>query len=57
MREKESQAKFRGGILGDDMGLGKTVQTIACITMGAQPDVDPKIKTTLIVAPLSLLSQ
>lgn len=44
-----------GCILADDMGLGKTVQTIAL--MMANPPNDSKLKTTLIVGPVSLLRQ
>ena len=37
------------------MGLGKTVQALAiCL---ANPPKDPKVKTTLVVAPISLLYQ
>ncbi|WWD15746.1 hypothetical protein CI109_100168 [Kwoniella shandongensis] len=55
MIEKEKNQKYRGGINGDSMGLGKTVQSIAL--MAANPSQDRKVKTTLIVAPLALLSQ
>ncbi|KAK8869977.1 hypothetical protein IAR55_000547 [Kwoniella newhampshirensis] len=55
MMEKEKNQKYRGGINGDSMGLGKTVQSIAL--MAANPSQDRRVKTTLIVAPLALLSQ
>lgn len=55
MVEKERDERYRGGLNGDSMGLGKTVQSIA--TMAANPSQDVKCKTTLIVAPLALLSQ
>ncbi|KAI5797416.1 SNF2 family N-terminal domain-containing protein [Peziza echinospora] len=45
----------KGGILADDMGLGKTIQALALIV--ARPSLNKKCKTTLIVAPLSLLKQ
>lgn len=53
LRMEESESK--GGILADDMGLGKTVQAIALI-MAHKPD-DNSCKTTLVVAPVSLLRQ
>lgn len=43
----------KGGILADDMGLGKTVQAIAL--MLANRSDDEKRKTTLVVAPVSVL--
>lgn len=43
----------KGGILADDMGLGKTVQAIAL--MLANRSSDKKRKTTLVVAPVSVL--
>lgn len=55
MVEKERDHRYRGGLNGDSMGLGKTVQSIA--TMAANPSQDAKCKTTLIIAPLALLSQ
>lgn len=45
----------KGGILADDMGLGKTIQALALIV--ARPSPDPARKTTLIVAPVSLMHQ
>lgn len=44
----------KGGILADDMGLGKTVQALAL--MLANRSKDKKRKTTLIVAPVSVLN-
>ncbi|OWZ52414.1 hypothetical protein C351_03689 [Cryptococcus neoformans c8] len=55
MVEKERDHRYRGGLNGDSMGLGKTVQSIA--TMVANPSQDVQCKTTLIIAPLALLSQ
>ncbi|TPX76970.1 hypothetical protein CcCBS67573_g01768 [Chytriomyces confervae] len=45
----------KGGILADDMGLGKTVQSITCCILN--PSKDRARKTTLIVAPTSLILQ
>ncbi|TPX30734.1 hypothetical protein SmJEL517_g05755 [Synchytrium microbalum] len=45
----------KGGILADDMGLGKTIQTLALCCLNPSPD--NKRKTTLIVAPMSLITQ
>ncbi|CAH2350480.1 hypothetical protein CLIB1423_01S11056 [[Candida] railenensis] len=53
MRMENSKAK--GGILADDMGLGKTVQAIA-LMLAHKPE-DENSKTTLVVAPVSLLRQ
>ncbi|KAL1695226.1 SNF2 family N-terminal domain-containing protein [Schizophyllum commune] len=49
------RSKMKGGCLADEMGLGKTVQMIA--TMVYNRSKDPNCKTTLIVAPVALLSQ
>ncbi|CAI5759664.1 unnamed protein product [Candida verbasci] len=46
----------KGGILADDMGLGKTIQALALI-LANKPPADYKYKTTLIIAPVSLLRQ
>ncbi|PHH78726.1 hypothetical protein CDD80_6361 [Ophiocordyceps camponoti-rufipedis] len=45
----------KGGILADDMGLGKTISTLAL--MLARPPATGLPKTTLVVAPLALLTQ
>ncbi|WVQ78126.1 hypothetical protein IAT38_000207 [Cryptococcus sp. DSM 104549] len=55
MLEHEKDDKCRGGILADAMGLGKTVQSIAL--MAANQSQDKACRTTLIVAPLALLTQ
>ncbi|KAI1101828.1 SNF2 family N-terminal domain-containing protein [Jackrogersella minutella] len=55
LTEQEKDPNKRGGLLADTMGLGKTVQALALIL--ARPSEDPYKKTTLIVAPLSLLKQ
>ncbi|KAI2607184.1 SNF2 family N-terminal domain-containing protein [Hypoxylon fragiforme] len=52
-QEKDDHKK--GGILADTMGLGKTIQAIALILQ--HPSHNSANKTTLIVAPLSLLKQ
>ncbi|WRT66925.1 uncharacterized protein IL334_003890 [Kwoniella shivajii] len=55
MVEKEKDKRYLGGINADAMGLGKTVQSIA--TIATHQSEDPKVKSTLIVAPLALLTQ
>nr|XP_019013335.1 uncharacterized protein I206_01401 [Kwoniella pini CBS 10737]OCF52116.1 hypothetical protein I206_01401 [Kwoniella pini CBS 10737] len=55
MIEKEKAQKFLGGINADAMGLGKTVQSIA--TIASHQSEDPRVKSTLIIAPLALLQQ
>ncbi|TRM55791.1 SNF2 family N-terminal domain-containing protein [Schizophyllum amplum] len=49
------RSKMKGGCLADEMGLGKTVQMIS--TMVFNRSKDKNCKTTLIVAPVALLSQ
>ncbi|KAJ9155266.1 DNA repair protein RAD5 [Pleurostoma richardsiae] len=45
----------KGGILADDMGLGKTISTLALLL--SRPPSNNKIKTNLIVGPVSLIKQ
>lgn len=45
-----------GGILADDMGLGKTIQVISLILANSQPKTAGSSKTTLIVAPVGVMS-
>ncbi|KAJ3296835.1 hypothetical protein HDU79_005627 [Rhizoclosmatium sp. JEL0117] len=56
LQEKERLGKS-GCILADDMGLGKTVQIIGLMLASRSSREDVKFKTTLIVAPVSLLDQ
>ncbi|KAI5962712.1 hypothetical protein KGF57_001446 [Candida theae] len=53
--KRMEESKTKGGILADDMGLGKTVQALALIL--ANKSADAERKTTVIVAPVSLLRQ
>ncbi|KAI2464098.1 SNF2 family N-terminal domain-containing protein [Annulohypoxylon bovei var. microspora] len=55
LMEQEDDPNKRGGLLADTMGLGKTIQALALIL--AHKSTDLAHKTTLIVAPLSLLKQ
>ncbi|KAJ9613159.1 hypothetical protein H2200_003100 [Cladophialophora chaetospira] len=57
LRERETgDSKPKGGLVCDEMGFGKTIQMIANMIDGkAEPG--SHIKTTLIVAPPSLLNQ
>ncbi|KUI73471.1 hypothetical protein VM1G_08954 [Cytospora mali] len=48
------KGKNRSGILADDMGLGKTISTLAL--MVSRPASD-RLKTNLIVGPVSLIKQ
>ncbi|GAA5993647.1 hypothetical protein JCM10908_000659 [Rhodotorula pacifica] len=52
-----AQTERFGGILADDMGLGKTVQMIALMLAHPSDRKACKSKTTLIVCPVSLMSQ
>ncbi|KAE8383217.1 SNF2 family N-terminal domain-containing protein [Aspergillus bertholletiae] len=45
-----------GGILADDMGLGKTIQIISLILANSTPMTPNSSKTTLIVAPVGVMS-
>ncbi|BAE61932.1 unnamed protein product [Aspergillus oryzae RIB40] len=45
-----------GGILADDMGLGKTIQIISLILANSAPKTPGYSKTTLIVAPVGVMS-
>lgn len=49
------RSKSRGGILADDMGLGKTIQALSLIL--SHRSTNSSYKTTLVVAPVSLLRQ
>ncbi|EGW30685.1 uncharacterized protein SPAPADRAFT_142059 [Spathaspora passalidarum NRRL Y-27907] len=53
--KRMEESKSKGGILADDMGLGKTVQTLA-LMVSRKPEHE-SCKTTLIIAPVSLLQQ
>ncbi|EXJ93368.1 hypothetical protein A1O1_01760 [Capronia coronata CBS 617.96] len=57
LRDREnSGSKPQGGMVCDEMGFGKTIQMIANILDG-KPAEDSPFKTTLIVAPPTLLPQ
>ncbi|GJP90012.1 hypothetical protein CBS115989_17 [Aspergillus niger] len=45
-----------GGILADDMGLGKTIQILSLIMVNSQPKTPESSRTTLIVAPVGVMS-
>jgi SWI/SNF-related matrix-associated actin-dependent regulator of chromatin subfamily A3 len=45
-----------GGILADDMGLGKTIQIISLILANSEPKTPSSSRTTLIVAPVGVMS-
>ncbi|KAB8264041.1 SNF2 family N-terminal domain-containing protein [Aspergillus pseudonomiae] len=45
-----------GGILADDMGLGKTIQIISLILANSAPRTPDSSKSTLIVAPVGVMS-
>ncbi|KAF2739022.1 hypothetical protein EJ04DRAFT_485339 [Polyplosphaeria fusca] len=57
MRQRENAMEEpRGGLLADQMGLGKTLMMLANIVNG-KPPAGEKVRTTLLVASPSLLSQ
>ncbi|KAG6054530.1 hypothetical protein E4U17_003720 [Claviceps sp. LM77 group G4] len=56
----------KGGLLADDMGLGKTLQSVSLVLTNRKPEkgspgwkkaFENVVKTTLVVAPLSLIRQ
>ncbi|KAK1655979.1 SNF2 family N-terminal domain-containing protein [Colletotrichum phormii] len=53
--KRQEKGTNKGGILADDMGLGKTISVLSL--MVSQKSTKPGCKTTLIVAPLSLIRQ
>ncbi|KAK1992149.1 SNF2 family domain-containing protein [Colletotrichum falcatum] len=53
--KRQEQGTNKGGILADDMGLGKTISVLSLIV--SNKSTAPGRKTTLIVAPLSLIRQ
>ncbi|KAJ0160465.1 putative ATP-dependent helicase C23E6.02 [Colletotrichum tanaceti] len=53
--KRQEQGTNKGGILADDMGLGKTISVLALMVSNKSPTLTRK--TTLIVAPLSLIRQ
>ena len=53
--KKMEAGSNKGGLLADDMGLGKTVQAIALVL--SNPPQSDYIRTTLVIAPLSLIHQ
>ncbi|KAK1971980.1 SNF2 family domain-containing protein [Colletotrichum sublineola] len=53
--KRQEQGTNKGGILADDMGLGKTISVLSLIV--SNKSTTPGRKTTLIVAPLSLIRQ
>jgi len=52
-----SKSKCLGGILADEMGLGKTVMMAALIASNQNPHKTKRQAGTLIIVPLTLLSQ
>lgn len=52
---EQERGSHHGGMLADEMGLGKTVEVIA--TMSANLPADKHRRTTLIIAPLALITQ
>jgi hypothetical protein len=57
LRERETgESKPQGGMIRDEMGFGKTIQMIANMIDG-KPTPESIIKTTLVIAPPTLLNQ
>ena len=56
LRTHDAPKLASGGILADDMGLGKTIQVIGLILWDLEKSARDGACTTLVVAPLSLLS-
>ena len=52
-----AKSKCLGGILADEMGLGKTVMMAALIVSNRRKSKEKRQGGTLIVLPLTLLSQ
>ena len=52
-----AKSKCLGGILADEMGLGKTVMMAALIVSNRRKSKEKRHGGTLIVLPLTLLSQ
>ncbi|ORZ37173.1 SNF2 family N-terminal domain-domain-containing protein [Catenaria anguillulae PL171] len=53
----KTESTLGGGILADDMGLGKTMQSITLMLANPPEDDLDRQRTTLVVAPVSLLAQ
>ncbi|KAF9871544.1 hypothetical protein CkaCkLH20_10955 [Colletotrichum karsti] len=54
--KRQENGSNKGGILADDMGLGKTISVLSLMVSNKAPSDSP-CKTTLIVAPFSLIRQ
>ena len=52
-----AKSKCLGGILADEMGLGKTVMMAALIASNRKKSREKRQGGTLIILPLTLLSQ